>query len=109
MRPLLFSLSVFDCLRTQNIHATFELQGLFDDVLRLLGNVSNQAVHSGGVDILDHHLNLLCDCLDLSLKEKQIKGLFHDQIMRIVTNTTTTTELTIKGFANVALRSYDPM
>lgn len=71
MRPLPFSLCVSDGLRTQNIHATFELQRLFDDVLRLLGNVSNQAIHScGGVDILDHHLNLLGDCLDLSLKER---------------------------------------
>lgn len=58
--------SVFGWLHTQNIHATFELQGLFDDVLRLLGNVSHQALHRGGIDILDNHLYLLCDCLDLS-------------------------------------------
>lgn len=57
----------FGWLHTQNIHATFELQGLFDDVLRLLGDVSHQALHGGGIDILlNNHLYLLCDSLDLS-------------------------------------------
>lgn len=59
-------MNVVGRLRTQDIHATFELQGLFDDVLRLLGNVSHQALHGGGIDILrNNHLNLLCDSLDL--------------------------------------------
>lgn len=53
-------------LPTQNIHATFELQGLLNDILRLLGNISHQALHGGGVDILDNHLYLFGDCLDLN-------------------------------------------
>lgn len=55
-----------ELLHTQHIHATFKLQGLFNDVLRLLGNVSHQALHRSGVDILNDHLYFLCDCLDLS-------------------------------------------
>lgn len=56
----------FELLHTQNIHPAFELQGLFNDELRLLGNVSHQALHRSGVDILTDHLYLLCDRLDLS-------------------------------------------
>lgn len=58
--------STCELLHTQNIHATFELQGLFDDVLRLLGNVSHQTLHRCGIDILNDHLYLLCNCLDLN-------------------------------------------
>lgn len=59
------AVSTRELLHTQNIHSTFELQGLFDDILRLLGNVSHQTLHRSGIDILNDHLYLLCDCLDL--------------------------------------------
>lgn len=62
----ILGLSTRELLHTQDIHATFELQGLFNDILRLLGNVSHQALHRSGVDILNDHLHLLCYCLDLS-------------------------------------------
>lgn len=58
--------SIRELLHTQNIHATFELQGLFDDILWLLGNVSHQTLHHSGIDILNNHFYLLCDCLDLN-------------------------------------------
>lgn len=58
---------------TQNIHATFILQRLLDDVLRLLGNVSHQSIHGGGIDtLLNNHLYFLCDCLDLRLQVKNM-------------------------------------
>lgn len=64
--------SVLVWLHTQDVHATFELQGLFDDELRLLGDVSQQAIRSGGIEfLLNNHLYLLCDCLDLSSRRKR--------------------------------------
>lgn len=76
-------MSVFSWLHTQNIHATFELQRLFDDKLRLLGNVSHQTLYGGGgIDLLlNNHLYLLCDCLDLKLKEGKTL------VMSLITNT----------------------
>lgn len=65
-------MSVLVWLHTQDVHATFELQGLFDGELRLLGNISQQAVRSGGIELLlNNHLYLLCDCLDLSSRGKR--------------------------------------
>ncbi len=65
---------MYDWLHTQNVHATFELQGLFDDELRLLGHVRHQALHSGGVNILfNNHLYLLCDRLDLHNRIEKIQ------------------------------------
>lgn len=56
---------------TQNIHATLKLKWLFDDELRLLGNVSNQALHRCDINfLLNSHLNFLCDCLDLKEQNK---------------------------------------
>lgn len=61
-----------EIILTQNIHATFELQGLFDNILRLLGNISQQTLHCGGIDVFrNNNLYLLCHCLDL--KEEKIK------------------------------------
>lgn len=51
---------------TQNIHATFVDQGLFNDELRLLGYVSHQALHDSCIDVLfNSHFHLLSDSLDL--------------------------------------------
>lgn len=58
-------------MHTQNIHATLELERLFDNVLRLVGNVNQKASHaSGGVDFFLNYLHLLGDCLDLKRKKK---------------------------------------
>lgn len=72
-------MSVLVWLHTQDVHATFELQGLFDGELRRLGNVSQQAIRSGRIEfLLNNHLYLLCDCLDLSSRRKQILMMRHD-------------------------------
>lgn len=56
---------------TQNIHATFELQGLFNYELRLLGNVRHQALHCSRVEVLfNNHLHLLRNSLDLRWRVK---------------------------------------
>lgn len=52
-------------LHTQDIHATLELEGLLDNELRFLGDVSHQPL-SSGIDILHSHLHLFSDCLDLN-------------------------------------------
>lgn len=67
---------------TQNIHATFVLQGLFDDDLRLLGDVGQQPLHGGGIELLHHgHLRLLCDRLDLRSQRENIS------VLRLLTDT----------------------
>lgn len=56
-------------IQTQDIHSTLELQGLFNDKLRFLGNICQQALHSSGIDIfLNNHLHLLSHRLDLKWK-----------------------------------------
>ncbi len=72
LRMCLYIEHVFGWLHTQNIHATFELQGLFDNELGLLGKVCHQALHGGGIDILlNNHLYFLCDRLDLNYGKRR--------------------------------------
>lgn len=56
---------------TQDIHATFKLQGLFDDELRLLGDVCHKPFHGCSIDVLfDNHLHFLRYRLDLKISRE---------------------------------------